>query len=97
MRKVGLLSCEIFRELNGRAFKDRKTFERAVLDVFNKHLHDVPPGYSYMNLIAWGEENEWVVKAGKRGYAVFLMAKSGFNNLCGSSESPFYLTHYDVS
>lgn len=75
MQKVGEFSRKVFTELDGRAFSNRKSLEKAVCAAFNKYLADAPPGYTYRNSIELGEQNLWIVAAGKRGYAVFFDGK----------------------
>lgn len=72
MRKADDLTSKIFKPLNGRAFNDYRSLETVVLALFNKHLIEIPPGYSYRQLIEWGRQNGWIVKAGKRGWAVLF-------------------------
>lgn len=62
----------VFTELNGRAFATYRALEEAVLKEFNNNLADFPPGYTYRNLIEWGEQKRWIQKVGQRGYAIFF-------------------------
>ena len=48
----------------GKRFASYDEFEKAVIVVFNKHVGAFPPGYSYVNLIRWGEEKKWVRQLG---------------------------------
>lgn len=48
----------------GKHFATYDEFEEAVVSVFNKHVGAFPPGYSYLNLIRWGEVKNWIRQSG---------------------------------
>ena len=61
MRQVDPL--KLFSGLN-KNFASYDEFEEAVVHVFNKNVGAFPPGYSYLNLIRWGEVKDWVRQSG---------------------------------
>lgn len=63
-------SKDLFEKLNGCKFQNYRDLEKSVLMLFNEHLPDFPPSYSYRQLIEWGEQNRWVIPDKERGYRI---------------------------
>jgi hypothetical protein len=58
------VSAELmFREIQGSgSFKSYREFEDRVLAVYNNHLKELPPLYSYRHLIQFGRSRHWVMQ-----------------------------------
>jgi hypothetical protein len=50
----------LFEELDGRKFPTRQQLAEAVLEVFNRHLTELPVGYSYMDAIEGARAEGWL-------------------------------------
>jgi hypothetical protein len=44
---------ELFAELPERSFEDYPSFERILIERFNSHLFDFPPGYGWRDALDW--------------------------------------------
>lgn len=53
-------TIDILRQYDGFLFRDYEDFESAILELFNRHLADFPPGYKYTQWISWITANGWV-------------------------------------
>lgn len=51
---------DLFRDLDGRHFESRQAFEAAFVDVFNRHVAELPIGYSYMDAIEGARAQGWL-------------------------------------
>jgi hypothetical protein len=51
---------DLFAELNGKHFETRMAFEAAVVEVFNRHLAQLPVGYSYKDAIEGARVEGWL-------------------------------------
>lgn len=51
---------DLFREMEGREFPSYRELEQAVIDLFNQHLQDFPPHYSYRDAIVWADRQRWL-------------------------------------
>jgi hypothetical protein len=51
---------DLFREIDGQEYGSYREFEQAVISLFNQHLHDFPPHYSYRDAIVWADRNHWL-------------------------------------
>lgn len=51
---------DLFREMDGREFPSYRELEAAVIDLFNQHLRDFPPHYSYRDAIVWADRHSWL-------------------------------------
>jgi hypothetical protein len=51
---------DLFKELDGQSFGAYRDFEAAVIKVFNNHLQEFPPHYSYRNAITWADRQGWL-------------------------------------
>lgn len=58
--KNGSLVDRIFRSLHGRCFTPWREFENALLKEFNERLQEIPPGYTYLQLIEFAKKNRWI-------------------------------------
>lgn len=45
---------ELFAELPRRSFDDYSSFERILVERFNDHVFDFPPGYGWRDALDWG-------------------------------------------
>lgn len=72
---------DLFQELDGKHFDTRQALEEAVLEVFNRHVAELPVGYSYKDAIDGALEEGWLQTNGNgHGVKVTLprvMAASG--------------------
>jgi hypothetical protein len=55
-------SRALFAELNKQEYSRYQDLENAVIDVYNKHLRELPPGYSYRRLIELGRQKRWIIE-----------------------------------
>jgi hypothetical protein len=53
-------SRDIIRELDGCVYASFGDLENGLLGAFNKHLDEMPPNYTYRQLIRLAEERGWV-------------------------------------
>jgi hypothetical protein len=44
---------ELFAELTERSFEDYPSFERTLVERFNDHVFDFPPGYGWRDALDW--------------------------------------------
>jgi hypothetical protein len=51
---------DLFREMDGKEYPSYRELEKAVIDLFNQHLRDFPPHYSYRDAIIWADRNRWL-------------------------------------
>jgi hypothetical protein len=70
-----LSTKELFRKLEGREFADYVELHDAVLQLFNEHVSDFPPGYSYLQFLQWGKEKNWIHPANSRGFYIKVDAQ----------------------
>jgi hypothetical protein len=61
---------DLFAELDGRTFEDRQEFEQEVIDVFNKHVAELPIGYSYKDAIEGARLSDWLITDNGQGVPV---------------------------
>ncbi len=64
-------SRELLQPLDGRVFATDRELHEAVLEIFNQHLSELPPGYYYTQLIEWARRQEWILRTDS-GYRVQL-------------------------
>jgi hypothetical protein len=55
---------ELFAELPDTSFADYRAFERVLIDRFNDHVLDFPPGYRWSDALDWGVRNNIVRRKG---------------------------------
>ena len=67
-----ITSRDIFQGLDGQNFSDFKALQSAVLVEFNKHVLDFPPGYTYIDMLDRGFENEWIEEHRDHSYSVSI-------------------------
>ena len=67
---------DLFNQLAGQEFGDHKLLEQAVVSMFDDHLTDFPPGYTYRNAIDWAERQGWLFSHPKLGLLVVSMHRS---------------------
>jgi hypothetical protein len=63
---------EIFTPLDGHHFDSRNEFEKAVVEVVNEHITELPIGFSYKDAIDGARRNRWLETNGKPGVIVRL-------------------------
>jgi hypothetical protein len=51
---------DLFREMDGKSYRSYSEFEQEVIALFNEHLWDFPPHYSYRDAITWADRNGWL-------------------------------------
>ena len=61
---------DLFGELDGKTFEDRQEFEQEVIDVFNKHVAELPIGYSYKDAIEGARLSDWLITDNGHGVRV---------------------------
>jgi hypothetical protein len=55
---------DLFRELHGQRFANRQELEAAVLEIFNRHVGELPIGYSYKDAIEGARARGWLITNG---------------------------------
>ena len=50
---------DLFREIEGE-FPSYRALEQRVIALFNEHLQDFPPHYSYRDAITWADRQRWL-------------------------------------
>ncbi len=55
---------DLFEDLHGKRFENRRELEEAVVEVFNRHVAELPVGYSYMDAIDGARARGWLVTNG---------------------------------
>jgi hypothetical protein len=61
----------ILEELDGQRFDSYRILEECVVELFNRHLAEFPPNYSYKELLKWGTQNDLIAyDAGGNVYVV---------------------------
>jgi hypothetical protein len=64
---------DLFQDLDGQHFETRQTLEAAVIDVFNRHVTELPVGYSYKDAIEGARAQGWLrITGGGHGVKVTL-------------------------
>lgn len=64
---------DLFADLHGEHFASRHEFEEAVLAVFNRHVAELPIGFSYQDAIDGARARGWLItNGGSRGVSVDL-------------------------
>lgn len=64
---------DLFVELNGKHFETRMDLEAAVVEVFNRHITELPVGYSYKDAIEGARVEGWLqTNGGGHGVRVAL-------------------------
>ena len=63
----GVTLKDLFKELEGQHFSNRQELEKAVLDIFNQHVADLPIGYSYKDAIEGARLSGWLITNGDGG------------------------------
>lgn len=56
----GDTSSAIFEQINGREFASYRLLEQHIVELFNKHLSEFPPHYTYRHVLEWGERHRWI-------------------------------------
>lgn len=51
---------DLFREIDGKEYRSYRELEEEVIHLFNRHLGDFPPHYSYRDAIAWADHKRWL-------------------------------------
>ena len=57
---------DLFAELPDRSFQNYPTFERILVERFNSHVFDFPPGYGWRDALNWGVRHHVVRREGER-------------------------------
>jgi|HubBroStandDraft_1064217.scaffolds.fasta_scaffold179840_3 hypothetical protein len=70
MARVTLM--DLFNDLEGRHFASRQELEGAVLEIFNRHVTELPIGYSYKDAIEGARSNGWLDADNGQGVTVRL-------------------------
>jgi hypothetical protein len=64
---------DLFRDLDGEYYENRQAFEEAVVEVFNRHVAELPVGYSYEDAIEGARVEGWLkTNGGGHGVQVSL-------------------------
>jgi len=56
--------ADLFADLHGQHFTNRQELEEAVLEVFNRHVAQLPVGYSYRDAVDGARERGWLLTNG---------------------------------
>jgi hypothetical protein len=51
---------QLFEDLDGQHFATRHKLEEAVLEIFNRHVTELPVGFSYMDAIEGARSEGWL-------------------------------------
>jgi hypothetical protein len=51
---------DLFQEIDGKSFGSYRELEEVVIRLFNEHLQDFPPHYSYRDAITWADRQRWL-------------------------------------
>ena len=62
---------DLFAELKDKHFETRMELEAAVVDVFNRHIAELPVGYSYKDAIEGARVEGWLETNGG-GHGVWV-------------------------
>jgi hypothetical protein len=65
---------DLFSDLEGRHFANRQEFEEAVIESFNRHVTELPVGYSYKDAIEGARSRHWLETNGGNGVTVRVAA-----------------------
>jgi len=65
-----VISRKVLSGLEDQTFHDYRALRDAVLAKFNKHIREYPPGYTYLDTLERGFENNWIVKHPDLSYTV---------------------------
>jgi hypothetical protein len=57
---AGVTLQNLFEGLDGRYFPSRQELEHAVLEIFNRHVAELPVGYSYTDAIEGARSLGWL-------------------------------------
>ena len=63
---AAIAAVEVFREV-GRQSEEFATYDelrKVVLKAFNAHLRDFPRGYTYLDLLQWARDQQWIEPSG---------------------------------
>ncbi len=66
---------ELYLKLNNAEYSTYGEMEDALIQLFNEHLASMPPQYSYLNLIRWGERNNWIRRLNGHGFRIQVPAE----------------------
>jgi hypothetical protein len=57
---------QLLREFPQRSFEDYASFESTLVDSFNRHRFDFPPGYKWRDVLDWALRSEILQREGSR-------------------------------
>lgn len=57
---------QLFAELPERSFQNYTSFERILVERFNQHVFDFPPGYGWRDALDWALRHQVVRRDGER-------------------------------
>ena len=73
---AGVTLPDLFAELQDRHFDSRRQLEAAVVEVFNRHVGELPIGFSYHDAIDAARVHGWLqTNGGTHGVRVDLRAE----------------------
>jgi hypothetical protein len=58
--EMGYTTEDLFNEIDGKTYASYREFEDEVIGLFNQHLSDFPPHYTYRDAITWADRNGWL-------------------------------------
>ena len=67
-----LTSDDLFGKLNGNTYATYRELEEGIVGLFNRHLMEFPPHYSYRQLIEWVQRNNWILGSEETGFRIHV-------------------------
>jgi hypothetical protein len=64
--------ADLFSALEGQHFANRQEFEEAVVENLNRHITELPVGYSYKDAIDGARSRGWLETNGGNGVTVHI-------------------------
>jgi hypothetical protein len=61
---------DLFSEIDGKEFATRRELERAVVDVFNRHVSELPVGFTYEDALEAALSRGWFDVSGFEDHGV---------------------------
>lgn len=65
---------DLFKQLEGRKYHTYQELEEAVVGIYNQHLREIPPGFSYLSLLGLAEQKHWILPEDSQGFRVKVTA-----------------------
>ncbi len=63
---------DILHDLEGQEFRSYRELLDAVRKVFNQHVLEFPPGYTHLDVLEYGQKNNWIEGRSDQTYVVHV-------------------------